>query len=312
VSPARSRIVDLTAPDDNRPRPTGAARRAAGPLTERGATSGSAPASPDRGDEARRSLGDRVGPDSAGSVRGLSPQGRAATRDLHSKLHHTLREIVIIAMIAMIMSFVVSHAVVRTFTVPSGSMEHTLEAGDRIWVALSARIERGDAVVFRDDLDWLHEPLKPATWYDSVLGFVGVSTTDRYSYLVKRLIGQPGDRVERRDGVLAVNGQVVDEPYVYLTPELPSIQADFDIIVPQGRVFLLGDHRNDSADSLHHLCREGPLEAFVPQSALVGPVAGVGPPVSRLGLVGRPHQWEAVPEAAQAAPIEAVITTACQ
>jgi signal peptidase I len=222
------------------------------------------------------------------------------------------RDIIIMALAAAILSSVVTHAVLRTYRVPSGSMQHTLEEGDRIWVWLPATIRRGDVVVFRDDLDWLQEPLAPLNWQDSLFGFFGFPTANPYRYLVKRLIGLPGDRVQRRAGQLVVNGYTVTEPYVYNSPEHPPAESDFDLVVPRGRAFVLGDHRNDSADSLYHLCAEGPSAAFVPLDVIVGSVAIVGPPYSRLGPLDAAPDWADVPRPAVAAPSAAVVTSACQ
>jgi signal peptidase I len=221
------------------------------------------------------------------------------------------REVFVILLVATVLSAIMTNLVFRSFTVPSGSMQHTVEEGDRIWVWLAADYKRGDAVVFRDDLDWLNKALPTPTWYGSIVRMVGFPVDERYHYLVKRLIGLPGDHVERLSGNLFVNGALLDEPYVYLSSNRSSFQSDFDLVVPQGRAFVLGDHRNDSADSLHHLCQDGPTSAFVPLTAIVGPVALVGPPLERLGPIGTPPSWASVPAATGQVPVEAIVRTAC-
>lgn len=128
----------------------------------------------------------------------------------------------------------VRHFVAETYHVPSGSMAPTLESGEYILVDRTTRgtATRGSVVVFDGE------------------GYFGGSSR----YWVKRVIGVGGDRVRccTDDGQLEVNGHPLDEPY--LPASLSRASAiDFDVAVPEGRMFLLGDSRNDSSDSRNHL-----------------------------------------------------------
>lgn len=191
-----------------------------------------------------------------------------------------LRDIAIIAVIALLVSFLVKTFVVRSFYIPSGSMEGTLQVDDKIIVnELQPSVfplAHGDIIVFRDPGGWLpprppvqHGPLAQAT--DTALGFVGLSTSDSEDHLVKRLIGLPGDRVVCCDasGSLTVNGVAVDEPYIRLPPgQLDAATLGFDVTVPDGRVWVMGDNRYDSQDSSRNQGLAG--RGFVPLDHVVG------------------------------------------
>ena len=127
---------------------------------------------------------------------------------------------------AVILAFVVDTVFIVNATVPTGSMENTIMAGDRI-LALRTSYwfsdpERGDVVVFEDPDD----------------------PTGKTLY-VKRIIGVGGDTVEVKDGEVLVNGQVQDEPYIKEITE-----GDFGPYhVPEGCYFMMGDNRNKSLDA---------------------------------------------------------------
>ncbi|MGL5857862.1 MAG: signal peptidase I [Angustibacter sp.] len=166
-----------------------------------------------------------------------------------------LRELVIVVVIALGLSLLVKTFLVQAFYIPSPSMEDSLLIGDRVVVSkltpgpLSLR--RGDVVVFTDPGGWLSTP--PQTTRDGVLQqglrFIGLLPNDSSDHLIKRVIGLPGDQVRccSKDGRLQVNGQDLDEPYVY--PGDDPSQSEFQITVPPDRIWVMGDHRGESADS---------------------------------------------------------------
>ena len=174
----------------------------------------------------------------------------------------------------------------QNFVIPSGSMEKTLLVGDhlvvdRITLAPSAKWmplvhyrepKRGDIVVF----------LKPVP--DMVDG------QPQYLFLVKRLIGVPGDRIHLRNGIVIINGVAQDQPHAEKTTldnhsdfldefpsvppdpqfgategwavEFPSLIENGDLVIPPGKYFMMGDNRHNSLDSRYW--------GFVPRENIVG------------------------------------------
>jgi signal peptidase I len=186
-----------------------------------------------------------------------------------------LRDIAIIVIAALIASFVVKTYLVRSFYIPSASMENTLLIGDRVivneLVGGPVAVQRGDVVVFKDPGGWL--------------------TPGEGNDLIKRVIGLPGDHVSccGSTGELSVNGHSVKEPYVVLQPGSDRVSGtDFSVTVPKGELWVMGDNRYDSADSRYH--------GFVPESDVVGRAFVITWPASRWGLLSRyGDEWNAVP-----------------
>lgn len=167
-----------------------------------------------------------------------------------------LREFVLVIGMALLLSALIRTVFVQAFWVPSGSMEQTLVRNDRILAWKLATPGRGDVVVFRDPGGWLGEPVPDQGVGASMrrVGvFLGLMPSDSGDDLVKRVIGVGGDTIEccSPQGEILRNGQALDEPYIY--PGEPTNQVRFKITVPAGRLFVMGDHRSDSADSRFHL-----------------------------------------------------------
>ncbi len=177
--------------------------------------------------------------------------------------------------------------VVQSFVIPSGSMEPTLRAGDRVLVSrYSYRFGspgRGDVIVF--DGRGVFEPASRSS--DSALASAGRAVSSAFGMpvgsadYVKRVIGVAGDRVTccTPAGQLAVDGRAVPEPY--LASDGPASRMAFDVVVPPGRLWVMGDHRSDSADSRAHLGDPG--GGTVPVDKVVGRVIGVFWPGAHLG-----------------------------
>ncbi len=202
-----------------------------------------------------------------------------------------IRDILLIFLAALLISFLIKTFLIRSFYIPSESMQNTLLVNDRIIVnELEPKlmpIEHGDIVVFQDPGSWL--PVQPKATVDPVLGaidmvlgFVGLTAPDSNDHLIKRVIGLPGDTVKCCDdfGQLLVNGVPLDEPYIKLpTGVTKATREDFEVTVPAGKLWVMGDNRYNSADSAFH--RNDPNGGFVPQSNVVGRAIMITWPTSR-------------------------------
>ena len=199
-----------------------------------------------------------------------------------------VREVLIVVVTALVISALVRTFLLQAFWVPSGSMEETLVRGDRIVVWKPGDSPgHGDVVVFQDPSDWLMDPI-PTTGLNGLvttLGtFIGILPSSRGDDLVKRVIGVAGDTVEccSPDGRIVRNGEPLEEPYLY--PGEPTDQVTFSVTVPQGRLFVMGDHRSDSADSRYHLDED---DGTIPVDHVVG-IAKV--------IMWPPGRWATLPD----------------
>jgi signal peptidase I len=214
-----------------------------------------------------------------------------------------LREIATVVVIAVVLSFLIKTFLFRAFFIPSESMVNTLDVDDRIFVNLLVpepfALSRGDVVVFRDTKGWLPPaPAKaqgPFTWVQDGLTFVGLLPDNSEQHLVKRVIGLPGDHVVCCDagGKLTINGTAIDEKYIN-PAEVPQIR-NFDVTVPEGKVWVMGDNRNHSADSRAHMETDG---GFIDLKDLEGKAAVIAWPLNRIKTLDNyPDVFHSVPAA---------------
>jgi signal peptidase I len=229
-----------------------------------------------------------------------------------------LKELLIVVVGAVIVSSLLRAFVGQMFIIPSESMESTLLRGDRVVVQKISDFDRGDVVVFRDPGGWLSESVEEPGPFDRVLEFVGLPTKSTPGHLIKRVIGLPGDTVVCCDeqNRITVNGYSLDESsYLYVDSDEIQINPSdvrFKVVVPADRVFVMGDHRDVSADSRCHLSdlsatgRKGEV-AFVPLDNVVGPAYAVVAPFSRTSRLHRPPSFAEVPGPSGPAPARAVI-----
>lgn len=225
-----------------------------------------------------------------------------------------LGEGAIIIVGALIISTLLRSFVAQMFIIPSGSMENTLQVNDRVLVAKFGGFQRGDVVVFEDPANWLVQTPPSESAIRRGLEFIGVLPNSGVEHLIKRVIGMPGDHVKCCDdeGRITVNGQVLDESaYLYSSSGVQVAPANvpFEIIVPEGHVFVLGDHRNASADSRCRLndVRQGQpagMAAFVPVDKVVGASVAIVAPLSRIATFKVPDTFAAVPDPTDPAPAE--------
>lgn len=204
------------------------------------------------------------------------------------------KELGLVIVAALVLSALVRAFVMQAFYVPSSSMEDTLQVGDRIVAStMTTRvsgISRGEVIVFRDPGGWLPDPPPPAGGIEGIirngLMFVGLLPSDSGKELVKRAIAVAGDRISCCDdtGRIVLNGVPLDENYIVG----PTEQVPFNVIVPEGTVFVMGDNRGNSRDSRYHL-----QEDFggVPVGDVVGRVFLVVWPVTRVSMVPIPEAF---------------------
>jgi signal peptidase I len=202
-----------------------------------------------------------------------------------------VRDLLIIFVVALLISFLIKTFLIRSFYIPSGSMEDTLHINDRIIVNQLAPavvpIEHGDVVVFRDPGGWLlPQPLidqNPiVAGLDWLLSVVGLSAPDSNDHLIKRVIGLPGDHVVCCNalGQMSVNGVPLIEPYVSLPPGTTKVsEKDFDTVVPKESLWVMGDNRYNSKDSRYNGATPG--KGYVPIDNVVGRALVISWPLSR-------------------------------
>ena len=214
-----------------------------------------------------------VQPAEAGPAAG-EPRGDAAGAD-HGWTAGFSHDVRLFVGLALLFTVLTKAFVTQAFLIPSGSMEQTIRPGDRVLVnKLVYRmrgVQRGDIVVFSGTGSWGPSPVASANpvlrWYHDALAAAGLAS-DGTNY-IKRVIGLPGDRVAccNPQGRITVNGVPLQES-AYLYPgERPSNER-FSVTVPPGRLWVMGDHRLDSADSRGHA--DDPGEGTIPESAVVG------------------------------------------
>lgn len=219
------------------------------------------------------------------------------TRPDDAKGGGLLKEIGIIVGSALVLSILVRTFLFQAFYVPSESMEDTLQISDRIIASKItthfAGVNRGDIVVFRDPGGWLPDPVQPSGAGGLVreaLTFIGLLPSNTGQDLVKRVIGVAGDHVQCCDarGRIVLNGVALNES-AYVKPGDPTDQVTFDVIVPDGTVFVMGDNRANSRDSRYHLEFDN---GGVPVDNVVGRVVVVVWPLSAIRTLGTPEVLE--------------------
>jgi signal peptidase I len=195
----------------------------------------------------------------------------------------------VLVVVALVLAFVLKTWVVQAFFIPSGSMQNTLEINDRVlvnkFIYHFRGIDRGDIVVFNGDGSWNPQP-PPSNvnfvdkFFDGLRGIAGGSGSD--NIYIKRVIGLPGDDVAccNANGQVTVNGVALSETS-YLYPGNAPSTIRFNIVVPPGRLWVMGDHRQISADSRYHM--DDPGEGTIPESAVLG---------RAFVVVWPPSQWK--------------------
>ena len=206
-------------------------------------------------------------------------------------------ELPILLVFALVLALLIKSFVVQAFFIPSSSMENTLEIGDKVLVNKLVydfrSIHRGDVIVFNGDGSWDPVPAQPAPLvsrlWDSISGLFG--TAPGVHDYIKRVIGVPGDHVAccNRLGQVTVNGVPLSEKSYLYPGDAPSEQR-FSIIVPAGRLWVMGDHRSVSWDSRGHMSDPG--DGSIPENHVVGRAFVIVAPISRWRLLPIPATFQ--------------------
>jgi signal peptidase I len=210
------------------------------------------------------------------------------------------RDLVVIVVAALALTILLKAFVVEVFSIPSGSMENTLLPGDRVLVSKIVYrfrdVARGDVVVFSGQGSWGPDaPPPPANpfvrLWDDLTNLIGV-TAPGTDY-IKRVIGLPGDHVVCCDaqGRVTVNGVPLSEQSYIHPGDVPS-SMPFDITVPAGRLWVMGDNRADSDDSRYRTSDPG--GGSIPESEVVGRAFVIIWPPSRIGDLPIPATFQQV------------------
>jgi signal peptidase I len=196
------------------------------------------------------------------------------------------KELPILLVVALAVAFLVRAFVVQTFFIPSQSMEHTLNIDDRVLVNKLVydfrEPRRGEIIVFVSPESWRSNPNEKD--------------------FIKRVIGVPGDHVTCCDprGRLQVNGHPIDEPYILPNTEHTGQQAapqNFDIIVPAGRLWVMGDNRYSSGDSLQNWRSHNNdmQQSTIAEDAVIGRAFVLFWPFGRMRWLTVPDAFDNVP-----------------
>ncbi|MFD8287066.1 signal peptidase I [Streptomyces lavendulae] len=242
------------------------------------------------------------------------PGGRAERRRLARRVRRRRRtrragELPLLVVVALCIALLLKTFLVQAFFIPSGSMEQTIRIGDRVLVDkltpwFGAKVERGDVVVFKDPGGWLKgEAAQPdqdpagIKQIKEALTFIGLLPSADEQDLIKRVVGVGGDTVKCCDarGRVTVNGAPLDEPYV--SPGNAPSEIRFEVHVPKGRLFVMGDHRANSADSRYHL--DEAFDGTIDENGVVGQAVVIAWPFDHWRRLEQPATFLTVPDPAR-------------
>jgi signal peptidase I len=206
------------------------------------------------------------------------------------------KELPILVGIALVLALLIKTFLVQAFSIPSDSMQNTLQQGDRVLVDkltpwFGSEPERGEVVVFHDPDNWLAgEPTPTPNPVQKVLSWIGLMPSAEEKDLIKRVVGVGGDTVEcKNSGPLKVNGKALDEPYVYPGNTPCSVDdqgGQFTVKVPKGYIWVMGDHRQNSRDSRYK------NHGMVPVDKVVGRAIVKAWPINRWGTLPVPDTFD--------------------
>lgn len=207
------------------------------------------------------------------------------------------KELPLLIGIALLLALLIKTFLVQAFSIPSDSMQNTLQRGDRVLVDkltpwFGSEPERGEVVVFHDPGGWLEgEPTPEPNPVQNFLSFIGLMPSSEEKDLIKRTIAIAGDTVEcKKGGPVKVNGKALDEPYIYPGDTPCDDQPFGPFKVPKDRIWVMGDHRQNSRDSRYHM--EDVNNGFVPVDKVVGRAVVVAWPLNRWSTLPVPGTFD--------------------
>ncbi|MFD0369360.1 signal peptidase I [Streptomyces sp. NPDC127114] len=235
--------------------------------------------------------GDADGGDGGGDE-GPSGRGRAP-----KKPRSFWKELPLLIGIALVLALLIKTFLVQAFSIPSDSMMNTLQRGDRVLVDkltpwFGSEPERGEVVVFHDPGGWLEDGNTPEpNVVQTVLSWIGLMPSAEEKDLIKRVIAVGGDTVSCKEGgKVVVNGKELDESS-YLHPgSVPCDPAFGPVKVPEGRIWVMGDNRQNSLDSRFHMELAG--GGTVSNEEVVGRAVVIAWPVSRWATLPVPETFD--------------------
>jgi signal peptidase I len=249
------------------------------------------------------------GNDSGASDEGTAAEGRDRTARRGSggtppkpgKQRSFWKELPILIGIALVLALLIKTFLVQAFSIPSDSMQNTLQQGDRVLVDkltpwFGSKPERGEVVVFHDPDNWLAgEPTATPNALQKVLSWIGLMPSAEEKDLIKRVIGVGGDTVScKGSGPLTVNGKALnDTSFVYPGNTPCSVDdqgGQFSVKVPKGYIWVMGDHRQNSRDSRYN--QSDKHNGMVPVDKVVGRAIVIAWPITRWDTLPVPDTFD--------------------
>ncbi|MGI5458298.1 signal peptidase I [Streptomyces sp. CA-249302] len=211
------------------------------------------------------------------------------------------KELPILIGIALVLALLIKTFLVQAFSIPSDSMQNTLQQGDRVLVDkltpwFGSKPERGEVVVFHDPDNWLAgEPTANPNAFQKVLSWIGLMPSAEEKDLIKRVIGVGGDTVScKGSGPLKVNGHPLnDTSFVYAGNTPCSVDdqgGQFTVKVPKGYIWVMGDHRQNSRDSRYNQSDKN--HGMVPVDKVVGRAIVIAWPINRWDTLPIPDTFD--------------------
>ncbi|WP_327372144.1 signal peptidase I [Streptomyces sp. NBC_01217] len=208
------------------------------------------------------------------------------------------KELPLLIGIALVLALLIKTFLVQAFSIPSDSMQDTLQRGDRVLVDkltpwFGSEPKRGEVVVFHDPGGWLEDTQTPnPNVVQKFLSFIGLMPSVEEKDLIKRVIGVGGDTVEcKKNGPVTVNGKALDDQSFIFPGNTPCNDEPFGPIkVPEGRIWVMGDHRQNSLDSRYH--QNLPGNGTVSNDEVVGRAIVVAWPINRWATLPIPKTFD--------------------